>query len=70
MAELESAVNGWKQAVSIMRRVRDGLQFTVNEINEHKMAFPADTEKAKQFEAARAALRTADSYLSAMDKAA
>ena len=63
------AVNGWKQSVSIMRRLRTGLQFTIDEINTHNGAIPANIEKAKQFEEACAALRTADAYLRTMGQA-
>jgi hypothetical protein len=68
MAELESAVHGWKQAVGIMRKLRDGLRFTVLEMDDHKDAFKPDPAKAARYEDARIAMRLADDYLSAMDK--
>ena len=69
--EFIGAVNGWKQAIGIMRRLTDGLAFTIEEMDSESkrnhQAFGTNSEKAAKFVAAQADLRTARSYLEAID---
>lgn len=72
-AEFVKAVNGWKQAVGIIRQLSDGLSFTIEEmIQVHAKkadAFEENPEKSEKFQAAMSALRTAGVYLEAMETA-
>lgn len=67
--DLRVAVQGWEQALGIVRKLHEGLRFTVNELNWSPRDIRYDPEKAEAFERARQALRTADAYLAAMDQA-
>lgn len=73
MSDFAKAVNGWKQAVRIMTRVRDGLQFCLDEMKaesrHNPRAFGTNAEKAEMFARAEADLRTANMYLEATEKA-
>jgi hypothetical protein len=66
-----NAVNGWNQSVGILRKLRDGLAFTIAEmeaeVKRNPFAFGESKEKAQKFYDAQCALRTASTYLSAMD---
>jgi hypothetical protein len=70
--DFENAVNGWRQSVGIMAKLRDSLAFTVAEmeaeVKRSPGAFGTSPEKAAKFYDAQCALRTADAYLSAMDQ--
>lgn len=74
MGNVKSIVNGWKQAIKILRDVSDGLSFTMAEIESEHLrnprAFGTDQKKAVKFAKAKTNLLMAQRYLRAMEDAA
>jgi len=71
--DFQKAVNGWKQAVGIIRKLKPSLEFALEELarvnQEHPYALGESKEKAVKFHEAASTVDLAESYISAMDKA-
>lgn len=66
------AIAGWRQSLSIIRKLHAGLQFALSEIEAESKrnvrAFGTDSAKAQQFHAAQTAMNLGTDYLAAMDR--
>lgn len=70
---LMKSVNGWDQAVGIIRKLKPSLEFALMELarvnQEHPLVLGENKEKAAKFHEAASAVDIAEAYLSAMDRA-
>ena len=65
--DFQKAVNGWKQAVSIIRRLKPSLDFALAEVT--RINTEQSSEKAAKYQEAVYAADQAEAYLNAMDRA-